>query len=216
MDFLEHLRHSAFDTLDTSDHTVDLQGWIDKENFETVFIQSLTEDKDRELVIVEVGTWKGLSATTMADILKNKGYSNFRIVCIDTWLGAQEFWTDRKGGIRDLKCVNGYPSIFYTFTKNVKKLGHDDVICPLPLSSSEASYVLDYYKIKPDIIYIDAAHEYEAVKNDMALYAPLVKDGGVLMGDDYHWRGVSKAVNEFGNCKNIGKVWYYEKNSTVA
>lgn len=33
MDFLEHLRHSAFDTLDTSDHTVDLQGWIDQKSF---------------------------------------------------------------------------------------------------------------------------------------------------------------------------------------
>lgn len=207
MDFLENLRHSAFDTLDTSDHTVDLQGWIDQKSFESVFIHSLPDDKNRELVIVEVGTWKGLSAIFMAEILKNKGYSNFKIVCIDTWLGAQEFWTDGKGVERDLKFINGYPSIFYTFTKNVKKIGHDDVICPFPLSSCEASFVLKYYGISADIIYIDAAHEYEAVKNDISLYKPLVKNGGVLMGDDYNWPGVARAVNELGSFSCTRRVW---------
>jgi predicted O-methyltransferase YrrM len=206
MEFLEDLRCGAFDELQVNDYKIDLQGWLDEDNFTKVFLKSLPKKKDG-LVIVEVGTWKGKSAVHMATILKREGYSNFKIVCIDTWLGAQEFWTDRKGGIRDLVFVNGYPSIFYTFTKNVKKLGHDDVICPFPLSSSEAAYVLDYYKIKPDIIYIDAAHEYEAVKHDISLYWPLVKEGGVLMGDDYHWRGVSRAVDEFGSCESVGKVW---------
>jgi hypothetical protein len=212
MDFVEELRVNAFEKLDVTDHEVDLQGWLDEDNFNVKFNEAISRKSASEpLLIVEVGTWKGKSAINMATILKNSGRTNFKIVCIDTWLGAQEFWTDRKGGIRDLHMVNGYPNIFYTFTKNVKKLGHDDVIVPFPLSSTEAAYVLDYYKLRPDVIYIDAAHEYDAVKRDIELYWPLVAPGGTLLGDDYHWRGVSKAVDEFGGCTALGKVWSRER-----
>jgi len=57
-----------------------------------------------------------------------------------------------------------------------------------------------------DFIYIDAAHDYKNVKDDLECWWPKLKSGGVFAGHDYFpdhrvWRGVDvgvyKAVNEF-------------------
>ena len=36
-----------------------------------------------------------------------------------------------------------------------------------------------------DFIYIDADHSYEACKLDLESYWPKLKQGGIMMGDDY-------------------------------
>jgi hypothetical protein len=51
-----------------------------------------------------------------------------------------------------------------------------------------------------DFVYIDGNHSYEYVKQDIANYYPLVKQGGIVGGHDYNpYRtiGVYQAVNEF-------------------
>ena len=103
--------------------------------------------------------------------------------------------------------------MFNIFTKNIKYFKHDDVVAPLPLSSLQATDVLKYYNISADLIYIDAAHEYEPVKHDIANYWTILKTGGVMVGDDYmsNWPGVMKAVNEFGNANISGVVWSFKK-----
>lgn len=84
----------------------------------------------------------------------------------------------------------------------------------------EAIEVLKFYKIMGDIIYVDAAHEYKSVSNDMERYWEILQDNGYMMGDDYHenWRGVIQAVEEFSTQKNIpkqldGVVWSFYKGS---
>ena len=214
---MDFLRTNAFNKLDVSDHVLDVHGWMDSE-FVNVFTKNVDNlDREQPLTIIEVGTWKGLSCTTMAKIVKELGFKSVKIFCVDTWLGSPEFFTwglnDPVRGI-SLKCVNGYPTIYETFIKNVKSLGHDDIVYPLPLSSQQAADVLEYYGIKADIIYIDASHEYEGVKSDLLSYVPLLKHGGSLIGDDYQdfWPGVVLAVNELINNPVIqGSVWYKKK-----
>ena len=217
MQFLERLQKNAYENLDISGYKVDLRGWMCGD-FSKVF-ENAVSSKDRSipLIVIEVGTWKGLSAITMATILKRLNFIDFKIICIDTWLGAPEFWTwgidDPTRGL-SLNLINGYPSVFTTFTKNVKTLGFSNNIIPLPLSSIQAVDVLNHYKITADIIYIDAAHEYKAVKEDLAAYWSLVKSGGIMLGDDYtnRWPGVIKAVNEFFDSPKINDiVWSAQK-----
>jgi hypothetical protein len=49
-----------------------------------------------------------------------------------------------------------------------------------------------------DLIYIDAVHTYACVKQDIHLWLPKVKAGGILCGDDYtsNFPGVIRAVKE--------------------
>lgn len=55
-----------------------------------------------------------------------------------------------------------------------------------------------------DFVFIDANHKYEGVKEDIGLWWPKVKPGGLLLGHDYNGRldkkgkfGVKRAVDEF-------------------
>ena len=220
VDFIDHLRKEAYDNLNIQDYQVDIQGWMDR-TFESVFEKSLnsTNAMNTKLTtILEVGSWKGLSTSTMATICK-KHSIKANIIAIDTWLGAPEFWgwglQDPTRGI-SLRCKDGYPQVFYTFTKNMKSLGHDDTVIPFPISSLCAVDVLKYYNLQADIIYIDAAHEYESVKQDINKYLEILKPNGIIFGDDYNsnWPGVMQAVDEiFHNNKEVlGGVWSFQKS----
>jgi len=139
-----------------------------------------------------------------------------------TWLGAPEFWTwgllDRSRG-GSLRPVHGFPSVYYTFLSNVHRAGVQDVIAPLPISSLQGAQVLAHYGCQADAIYIDGAHEYDAVLADLRAYWPLVKPGGgVCFGDDYcvEWPGVKAAVDEFAALHELeleihGIVWFVTK-----
>ena len=81
------------------------------------------------------------------------------------------------------------------------------------MTSIEASKLYEDNSL--DFVLIDAAHDYENVKEDIKHWFPKVKKGGVMAGDDYHytWPGVVKAADEaFGNkIQVVGSTWYVEK-----
>jgi len=57
-----------------------------------------------------------------------------------------------------------------------------------------------------DFVYIDAAHDYQNVKEDLAAWYPLVRPGGLLCGHDYvdvYKCGVMAAVDEFAATPGI-------------
>jgi predicted O-methyltransferase YrrM len=58
-----------------------------------------------------------------------------------------------------------------------------------------------------DFVYIDAAHDYENVKKDIEAWAPKVRIGGIVAGDDFYdfpsgRGGVMQAVTEFTSHNN--------------
>ena len=48
---------------------------------------------------------------------------------------------------------------------------------------------------------------------DIKYWSPKVKEGGLLIGDDYlAFEGVKKAVNDsFSNFNEVGNTWFVEK-----
>ena len=224
LDFLARLNARAFANLDVNEHVIDLQGWKCK-SFDAQFAQHVHAvaarrriSSEQPLIIVEVGTWKGLSSASMAVACRNRGVPA-RIVTVDTWLGSPEFWTctqdDRE---RVLNVIDGWPSVFYTFTRNMKKLGLHNMVCPLPISSMQGAAVLTHFGVVADIVYVDASHEHDAVISDAAAYWALLRPGGVMFGDDYCdiWPGVVSAVDQFARERgltvhNDGVVWWVHK-----
>jgi acetyltransferase-like isoleucine patch superfamily enzyme len=171
---------------------LDLQGW-DSEN--PLFDKVIAEVKPS--LIVEVGTWKGASAIHMAKICCRLRL-DAEIVCVDTWLGNWQHWarTNGVGSRDDLRLKNGFPSLYQQFLTNVIIEKMDAVITPLPLTSMAAVKLLTHYGLKPDIVYIDGDHEYEAAISDLRGWLPQLSEGGVLIGDDYMFPGVQQAVTE--------------------
>lgn len=151
----------------------------------------------RPEVIIEVGTWKGASAITMAKACQSEGL-NTKIYCVDTWLGAVEFWTDfAHTPERNLMQKNGYPSIYYQFLSNVVHAGLQDIIIPIPNTSAIATKILKAMGVKAQLIYIDGSHDYEDVKADIRAYRELLAPGGIMFGDDFkHFADVERAVKE--------------------
>lgn len=154
--------------------------------------------------IIEVGSWKGASAVSMADEMKALGI-NGRILCVDTWLGALEFWSDQSDPERfqALECKHGFPSVYYRFLANVCHRSHQNRIVPFPLPSTAAALWLMRTNLRADMIYVDGSHEEEDVYQDLLDYHTLLKPGGIIFGDDWGWSGVRAAVERFAAEKNI-------------
>ena len=133
----------------------------------------------------------------MADLLKAQGGG--LILCIDTWLGAIEFWTNQADPERyqALDCRHGYPQVYYHFLANVCHAGHQDRIVPFPIHSASGALWLLQHGLAADMIYIDASHEEDDVYQDLLDYYALVRPGGILFGDDWDWPGVQAAVLRF-------------------
>lgn len=65
--------------------------------------------------------------------------------------------------------------------------------------SVEIAHVLRMFGQRPFFVFIDADHSYQAVREDLRAWWPLVTPGGVLAGHDHQpdFPGVERAVREF-------------------
>lgn len=73
----------------------------------------------------------------------------------------------------------------------------------LYLNSEEAFKELEKKDEKLDFVYIDANHNYEFVKRDIENYWKLLKKGGLMVGHDFAFYSVAKAVVEFAEKRNL-------------
>lgn len=171
----------------------DLQGW----NSNSPIFEDMVREV-RPILIVEVGSWKGASAAAFATAVQgNQDYCE--VVCVDTWLGAGEMWGDKSDPDRyqSLKLVHGYPTIYYTFLANMARRDLQGVVTPLPLPSLIAARLIEPIA-KADLIYIDASHDTEDVYRDCQAWWKVLRDGGVMFGDDYvAWPSVAAGVNRW-------------------
>ncbi len=82
-------------------------------------------------------------------------------------------------------------------------------------TSAKASEMFDDRSL--DFVFIDADHSYEAVQEDIALWWPKVRIGGLLCGHDYDDKhpGVQKAVQEFIGDRELrvggNNTWFITK-----
>lgn len=184
---------SPYVGFDARRHRPDVQGWGSDDPVFRALIAEL-----RPNLIVEVGSWKGASAIHMAGLCREFGLTT-RIVCVDTWLGSSEHVLGRRPGWRSsLRPRNGYPQLYFTFLANVVRAGHADRIVPFANTSDTAAAVLAEKGLRPELIYIDAAHDEAAVWRDLSNYWPLLAPGGVLLGDDFaNYPGVRRAAMRF-------------------
>jgi len=169
----------------------DVFGWNSRSH---VFARLIGETKPN--TIIEVGTWLGASAINMAEETRKAGLET-KIYCVDTWLGAEEFWTRwADTPERDLKCRNGLPQVYFDFLSNVVEHGVQDMIVPVTNTSHIGSMILKHRGVEAQLIYIDGSHEYEDVRRDIQDYMPILTSGGVMFGDDMGWKEVREAVED--------------------
>ncbi len=153
-------------------------------------------------LIIEVGSWMGLSTVSMARALKQNGFFDTAIICVDTWLGSIEHWVEDQWRPK-LELTNGYPSFYKNFISNILLTGHADDIVPLPMPSLMGARFLALHNIRADVIYVDGSHDKDDVYRDVSAYWELLAPGGVLFGDDFPLPGVAASVTRFAREQDI-------------
>jgi len=200
--FIEGVQHNIFDSLNTNIDKFNLHGWCDDNCRLLQEISKIIEKNEKGCIdIIEIGTWKGLSANKIAKLCKSKN-KEARIVCVDTFLGSPEHM-DGEWASSGLDRVNGIPCLFETFRNNTKILQNHDMIYPFPISSMEAAHFMLKKQVNFDIIFIDGSHEYESVLMDITLFWKILKKGGIMILDDAQWVGVKRAISEFFSDKDV-------------
>lgn len=198
----------SYDNIESLSLPVDLQSWPSHES--PVFADLINELKPK--TIIEVGSWKGVSALVMAELSTPYGT---HVHCVDSFLGSQEhFITGQDKLPRD---AWGYPQLFHQFLTNVKDSGYADRITPHPMTSTDGAKWLKHLGITATLVYIDGDHGMNGCYNDMNAYWPLVEPGGVMFGDDINvFEGVKCAVTRFAIEREvragiIGPFWVIKK-----
>lgn len=195
----------------------DPQGW----NSDTPIFGELIA-RLRPETIIEVGAWKGASTVHMANLCRYLGLNTI-IYSVDCWVGPlgvrlaptppshiPKHWTN--------------PSFYQQFLYNIKHCGADDCVVPFQAMTVPAAHVLKDWGVKPKLIYVDAAHDFQSAWDDINAYWPLLERGGVMLGDDYRSQpgihNVGAAVEKFAKQHRL-KVhitnntkdaqWWFEK-----
>lgn len=152
--------------------------------------------------VCEVGCWLGKSTAYLAVETANSGKA-VDIVCVDTWSGDP-------GVDRQMEVVATGRDLFAEFWDSLSRGGVSHLVRTVRQPSAAAATLFPWGHF--DLVFIDADHSYEAVRDDIAMWRYRVRDGGLLAGHDYdEWHGgVVRAVNEaFGSAvKTDGNVWF--------
>lgn len=169
------------------EHALTVQGWMHEEE-----LAYLAAAASVSASIVEVGSWKGRSTSALA------ANAVGAVVAVDTWVGSDEQGNVSCEGIMEefLKNVSIYPNVE-----------------AVRMESLRAAELFMRQGRSFDLIFLDARHEYRSIYEDILAWLPLLKQGGILCGHDYHhaWPGVIKAVDELiPKFRVIYSIWTTE------
>jgi hypothetical protein len=153
-------------------------GWLG-EGTDQALLSALS---DRTQVVVELGAWLGTSTRFLAEKAPNA-----TVISVDHWQGSPEHRA--RPEYRSM-----LPTLYETFLALCWQ--HKDRVIPLRMSTLEGLRTVARFGIEPDLVYVDAEHSYEAVTSELELASELFPRAR-LVGDDFDWRGVRDAAQNF-------------------
>jgi len=139
------------------------ENWFD---FQDIYSRMVDNSADGSH-FVEVGSWKGRSASYLAVEIINSD-KTIKFDCVDTWLGSVEHKKPTSIFFQP-KLRDDEDWLYNKFLENVKSVG--DVINPIRTSSLKAAAL--YPDKSLDFVFIDASHEYKDVLNDLHAWYPV-------------------------------------------
>jgi len=178
-----------------------VDGWLHHDEASFLF-HSAAEMTNKKGVIVEIGSYRGRSATAMG--LGVKSVTNpanpTEIYCIDPF---------KPFNLRD--GTPAYPTL-EEFNENISNKGLSDMVKAIPKKSLEA--VKDW-KLPIKLLFIDGNHDYDQVKFDYVNWEKHVIDGGIIaLHDSTNWDGPQRVVKEFMADKKtsvVRSITHYRK-----
>lgn len=153
--------------------------------------QHLLESLPKGRVWAEVGVWKGSFSQRILTVCEPS-----ELHLIDPWRFMPQYPVRQYGGA----AADSQATMNHIYRWVIRRFSHSPAVTVHRQTSAEAceNFPDGYF----DYVYIDGDHSYEFVLQDLRLWAPKVRCGGALLGDDYRWnhesgRSVERAVQDF-------------------
>jgi predicted O-methyltransferase YrrM len=178
----------------TVDIALSIDGWMTKKEID--WLISTADSIGNGSVVVEIGCYKGRSSIAIGLSL---AVGSVLYCCIDTWRGYPY----------DLDDLD--KDSYWVFLNNLLQFGFARKIVPIKQPSARVATLFPSSSI--DWIFIDGSHIYEHVSQDISLWLPKIRRGGMISGHDYvtECPGVVKAVdNVFPQRTITDKIWWVE------
>ncbi|MEW6581543.1 MAG: class I SAM-dependent methyltransferase [Actinomycetota bacterium] len=155
-----------------------VEGWLTEA--EGLLLYELARRGPPGAAVVEVGSWKGRSTVCLA--LGARAGGGGAVVAVDPHTGSEEHH-------RELGAVD----TFAEFTENVARAGVGDVVRPVRVTSTQAAAEFDG---PVGVVFIDGAHDFASVCDDIEAWLPRVVPGGTVAFHDVSgdWPDVRRAV----------------------
>jgi len=153
-------------------------------------------------VVCEVGVWLGRSVIHLAQMLRRAG-KRVRILAVDHFRGEK----DQPAHAAVVAAAGG--NFRGEFEANLERCGVREMVEILEGESAEMALRVADGSLA--FCFIDAAHDYESVSQDLAAWGPKVREGGILAGHDAQHEPVLRAVRErYPGALVLGPVWLRE------
>lgn len=161
------------------------EGWFEEKSFNII---KKHVDFLNVKSIIELGSWMGKSTRFFLDSFEGMMF------CIDTWRGAPE---QKAHHAKNLHIA------FETFLSNNYK--YKDRLIPLRMNTISGLLTLKKLGVSPDLIFIDAAHDYKHVIDDLEYSLKLFPDA-IICGHDANYHEVANALKDVCEKNKIQSV----------
>jgi MMP 1-O-methyltransferase len=164
-------------------------GWLTEEEAEALY--GIARGCSGRGVIVEIGSWKGKSTICLG--LGSRAGAGARVYAVDPHADYR----------------------FGEFRENVERAGIADLVTPIPSLSQAAA---DGFDEPIELLWIDGAHEYELVREDVEKWVPKVVERGWVAMHDTTWTEGPRRVasEEIYRSRRFKDVRFVVGSTTVA
>ncbi len=158
-----------------------LQSRLDRAPFmrRAIRLQIESHCPTEPMLVLEIGSWAGESAILWGQEVKGIGH----VYCIDPWLPfAKKAHYGMNSAIEMMDEIARKDMIFPLFCHNIKSSGLERTVIPFRGCSEDVLPLLMGSRF--DLVFVDGSHAYSDFYQDLNLVGNLVKEGGILCGDD--------------------------------
>lgn len=151
-------------------------------------------EQHRPKVCVELGSWQGASAIPVARAIRRWGGT---LTCVDQWLGNI-----------DGSVSNASPWMLLSCARNLIQAAVNDNVRLIVADTVAAA---QWWQEPIDYLYVDADHSYAGALADLYAWVPHVRQGGLILGDDYGsdmYPGVARAWEDFAIVRGLTLTRY--------
>jgi len=186
----------------------DIQGWWN-DNDHTWYRKTVEEAPPRAH-FVEVGSWLGRSAASMATSISDFK-KDIRFDCVDTWKGTPP---EGDAGYHQRLILERGLDLREAFERHLTDLGLRSLVHPVEGDSAEVAST--YPDRSLDLVFIDGDHRRESVARDVRAWLPKLRYGGLIAGHDATAENVISGVTDGGIQPAIeGRIWRWRNRLPI-